>query len=138
MILCKYYLYWDWRMGADMGNIAFDVGERRRYERLEIPQLYIRVGGRVYTTAEWSFGGFLLEDEHGIMPTGALVRIDGLADERTYKKVSQPSAVDIRARVIRVMPEHRLAALSCLKLDDAAYSIMNEVRAAVTFSQPAE
>jgi len=36
------------------------------------------------------------------------------------------------------MPEHRLAALSCLKLDDAAYSIMNEVRAAVTFSQPAE
>lgn len=73
-------------MGADMGNIAFAAGERRRYERLEVPQLYLRVGGRVYLTAEWSFGGFLLEDDHGIMPTGALVRIDGLADERTYKK----------------------------------------------------
>tara|TARA_A100001391_G_scaffold177821_1_gene142013 strand:- start:156 stop:533 length:378 start_codon:yes stop_codon:yes gene_type:complete len=125
-------------MGAGMGNIAFAAGERRRYERLEIPQLYLRIGGCTYLTAEWSFGGFLLEDDHGIMPTGALVRIDGLADERSYKKVSKPIAVDIRARVIRVMPEHRLAALSCLKLDDAAYSIMNEVRAGLTLSQPAE
>ena len=125
-------------MGADMGNIAFAAGERRRYERLEVPQLYLRVGGRVYLTAEWSFGGFLLEDDHGIMPTGALVRIDGLADERTYKKNKQPCAVDIRARVIRVMPEQHLAALSCLKLDDAAYSFMNDVRAGVMLSQPAE
>ncbi len=118
-------------MGADMGNIAFAAGERRRYERLEVPQLYVQVGGRVYLTAEWSFGGFLLEDSEGMMPTGALVRIDGLVEQSTYKKAKKPTPVDIRARVIRVMPEYHLAALSCLKLDDTAYSIMNAVRAGI-------
>lgn len=90
-------------------------------------QLYVRVGGRIYRTVEWSYGGLLIKDEGGVLPTGALVRIDGLADETAYKRASSPQSVDIRARVIRVMRDEGLAALSCLKLDDAAYRILQAI-----------
>jgi hypothetical protein len=56
-----------------------------------------------------------------------LIRIDGLVDVKSYKRASSAHTVDIRARVIRTMPEQGLVALSCLKLDDAAYRILRTV-----------
>ena len=109
--------------------------ERRKYARVQRPQLYVRVGGRVYRTVEWSYGGLVIEDEGGQLATGALVRIDGLADEATYKRASSPHTVDIRARVIRAMRDEGLAALSCLKLDDAAYSILRTIGGDFTEAQ---
>ena len=110
-----------------MGHLDRSSGERREHIRVQLPQLYVRVGGRVYRTVEWSYGGLLIEDENGQLPTGALIRIDGLADEEAYRRASTPHKVDIRARVIRSMREEGLAALSCLKLDDAAYRILRTI-----------
>lgn len=120
-----------------MGYIEPAVGERREHQRLQQAQqqLYVRVGGRTYRTVEWSFGGLLIEDTNGHLTTGALIRIDGLADEETYRRASSPHAVDIRARVIRVMRKEGLAALSCLKLDDAAYRLLRIVGGDITEAQ---
>lgn len=118
-----------------MGYIQQSGGERREHYRVQQPQLYVRVGGRVYRTVEWSYGGLLIEDKSGLLPTGALIRIDGLADEETYKRASSPHTVDIRARVIRSIREEGLAALSCLKLDDAAYRILRAIGGDFTKAQ---
>ncbi|MBO6519659.1 MAG: hypothetical protein JJ900_02110 [Rhodospirillales bacterium] len=103
------------------------AGERRQHERLDRPQLYLRIGGHTFQTTEWSYGGLVIEDLGGILPTGALLRIDGLSDEESYRHAQPPYQVDIRARVVRVMPETRQAALTCLKLDDAAYRILSGI-----------
>lgn len=63
-------------------------------------------------------------DELGHLPAAALVRIDGLIGEADYMNAMPPQEVDIRARVVRVMPDQRLVALSCLNLDDTAYRIL--------------
>lgn len=118
-----------------MGHLDQSGAERREHARVQQPQLYVRVGGRVYRTVEWSYGGLLIEDESGQLPTGALIRIDGLADEYAYKGASSPHTVDIRARVIRAMRDEGLAALSCLKLDDAAYRILRTIGGDYTESQ---
>lgn len=91
------------------------------------PQLYLRHIGHVFRTVEWSYGGLVIEDKSGLLTTGALLRIDGLIDEDTFRHGRSPVLVDIRARVVRVMAEQRQAALMCLKLDDAAYRILNAV-----------
>ena len=118
-----------------MGYIEQSGGERREHSRLKQPQLYVRVGGRIYRTLEWSYGGLLIEDESGFLPTGALIRIDGLADEQAYQRAASPLPVDIRARVIRAMRDEGVAALSCLKLDDAAYRILRTIGGDFTEAQ---
>ena len=110
------------------------TGDRRQHERLYKPQLYLRVAGKTFHTIEWSYGGFVIEDRSSLLPAGALLRIDGLADEETYRHAQPPFQVDIRARVIRTMPELKQAALTCLKLDDAAYCILNGVENGVAFN----
>jgi len=118
-----------------MGHLDRSGGERREHMRVQQPQLYVRVGGRVYRTLEWSYGGLLIEDEGGFLPTGALIRIDGLVDEEAYRRAASPQTVDIRARVIRAMRDEGLAALSCLKLDDAAYRILRTIGGDFTEAQ---
>jgi len=108
-----------------MGHLNQFSGKNRHYTHVQRPQLLVRVGGRVYRTVEWSYGGLLVEDEYGQLPIGALVRIDGLTDEHAYRGTSSPHAVDIRARVTRTMRDKGLAVLSCLKLDDAAFRFLN-------------
>ena len=118
-----------------MGHLDRSGGERREHLRVQQPQLYVRVGGRVYRTVEWSYGGLLIEDESGALPTGALIRIDGLVHEEAYKRASSPQTVDIRARVIRAMRDEGLAELSCLKLDDAAFRILRTIGGDFTEAQ---
>ncbi len=117
-----------------MKTLSGESGERRQYERLVRPQLYMRVGGHTFRTVEWSYGGLIIEDREGLLPTGALLRIDGLADEETYHHAQPPYPVDIRARVIRVIPERKLAALTYLKLDDAAYRILSEMESGIALA----
>lgn len=114
-------------LGAEMTLYAGDSGERRQHERLDRAQLYLRIGGNTFHTVEWSYGGFVVEDRGKILPTGALLRIDGLADEETYRRVQPAYQVDIRARVLRVIPEKKQAILTCLKLDDAAYHVLSRI-----------
>ena len=101
--------------------------ERRAHVRIERPQLYVQVGGHVYRTTEWSYGGFVLEDELGNLAPGALLRINGLVSDEGYRHGHSPEEVDIRARVLRAIPEQRTAALTCLKLDDDAYRILRAI-----------
>ena len=68
-------------LGAEMTLYAGESGERRQHERLDRAQLYLRIGGNTFHTVEWSYGGFVVEDRGKILPTGALLRIDDLADE---------------------------------------------------------
>lgn len=110
-----------------MVQAATDMDDRRQHDRIARPQLYVRVGEHIFKTAEWTYGGMLVEDQDRILPAGTLLRIDGLADEKTYKKAKKPNPVDIRARVIRTIPEARLAALTCLKMDDAAYRVLSQI-----------
>ncbi len=77
--------------------------ERRVHVRIERPQLYVRIAGQVFRTTEWSYGGFVLEDERGAMAPGALLRINGIADEEAYRTARSPERVDIRARVLRAI-----------------------------------
>ena len=112
------------------------TGDRRQHERLYKPQLYLRVAGHTFHTVEWSYGGFVIEDRSSLLHAGALLRIDGLADEETYRHGQPPFKVDIRARVIRTIPDRKQAALTCLKLDDAAYCILNGVENGVAFVSP--
>ncbi len=111
-----------------MGINEEPTEDRRQHPRVRLPQLYARVDGRVYRTLEWSFGGLVIEDTSGHLSTGALLRIDGLIDEDTYRAAQAPAPVDIRARVVRVGPSYGHVALSCLKLDSAAYAILSAVR----------
>ncbi len=103
------------------------LAERRAHVRIERPQLYVRVGGHIYRTTEWSYGGLVLEDELGNLAPGALLRINGLVADEGYRHGHSPEEVDIRARVLRAIPEQRTAALTCLKLDDDAYRILRAI-----------
>lgn len=103
------------------------IAERRVHARIERPQLYIRVAEHVYRAIEWSYSGFVLEDELGNLAPGALLRIDGLVAEEGYRHGHSPEVVDIRARVLRAIPEQSSAALTCLKLDDDAYRILRAI-----------
>ena len=110
-----------------MVQVAISMDDRRQHTRLPRPQLYVRVGGHIFKTTEWTYGGMLLQDDNCILPAGTLLKIDGLADEETYKKGRKPEDVEIRARVIRTIPGAGLSALTCLKLDDAAYRVLNAI-----------
>lgn len=122
-------------MDMTSGFSSRDRAERREFARLHRPQVYLRVGGQVFHTVEWSYGGFVIEDRTGLLPTGALLRIDGLADEETYRHAQPPFHVDIRARVVRTIPDLRQVALSCLKLDDAAYRILSGIENGVSLAE---
>ena len=113
--------------GISMKHSEAMIAERRAHTRIERPQLYIRVAEHVYRTTEWSYGGFVLEDELGNLAPGALLRIDGLVAEEGYRHGHAPEVVDIRARVLSAIPEQSSAALTCLKLEDDAYRILHTI-----------
>ena len=110
-----------------MGRILSCVDDRRQFERTELSQICIRISGRIYHSVEWSFGGLVVRDEGCCLPTAALARIDGLSGETDYMNARPLHDVDIRARVVRVMADEGLVALSCLNLNDAAYRILCSV-----------
>ena len=108
-----------------MNFVSMGEIERRQHSRITVPQLYVRVGQHIYRSVEWSFGGLVVEDPDRTLATGALLRIDGLIDEDAYRQAYSPAPVDICARGVRVCPTSGHVALSCLKIDDAAYGILS-------------
>lgn len=114
--------------------------ERRQHARVRRAQFYLRVAGHIYHTVEWSYGGFLIEDKVGRLSPGALLWIDGLITEEDYRRCKSPVPVEIRARVLRVDRDLHMVAVTCLKLDDAAYAMLSEIvnGPAVSAASPAE
>lgn len=111
-----------------MDAVTSLVGDRRQYPR-KTGQICLRINGVVYHTAEWSYGGFLLEDSRNRLSTGALVQIDALISEDDYRLAGTPVPADIRARVVRADAEKGVTALSVLKMDDAGYRVLSALAA---------
>ena len=66
------------------------IAERRAHARIERPQLYIRVAEHVYRAIEWSYSGFVLEDELGNLAPGALLRMTGSSLKKATDTVIHP------------------------------------------------
>lgn len=115
-----------------MNFVSMGEIERRQHSRITVPQLYARIGDEIYHSVEWSFGGLVVEDPGQKLSPGALLRIDGLIDEDAYRQAHSPATVDIRARVVRLGPTPGHVALSCLKIDDAAYGILCAITGGLT------
>ncbi len=111
-----------------MGDFNDFLEDRRRYARLPGPRLSVRIGERCFPVVEWSFGGFLVEDDGANLSGGALVKVTGLVLGDPDVEDADLRPVDIRARVVRAQRDAGLAALTSYNLDGAAYQVLSEVR----------
>jgi len=94
--------------------------DRRVHLRVTRVELAVRFGGQTYKTANWSMGGFFLDDYEGKLSTGSLVTVEGLGrSTRTLSQVSLP------ARVVRT--GESVIAVNFLSLDSAAYGFLQQV-----------
>lgn len=91
--------------------------DRRKHPRSERVQLVVRFDGQTYTAANWSMGGFLLDDYDGALSTGALVTVAGLGTSS-----EDMHAVELPARVVRT--GSRSLAINYLGLDAEAYALL--------------
>ena len=91
--------------------------ERRHHSRNNAMELVVRLGSKTYKTANWSMGGFLLDDFDGALSCGALVTVEGLGrDAKALHTVRLP------ARVVR--SSERVMAVNYLSLDSEAYAFL--------------
>ena len=105
----------------DLGRRSAD-DDRRQHPRAA-SSVSLCIDGETFVALEWSFGGFLIDRPRRSMATGALVRITGIAlGEEAFMPLS------IRARVVRVEPDRRAAAVTCLHLDEDAFRALYRLR----------
>lgn len=91
--------------------------DRRVHPRVTRLELAVRFSGQTYKTANWSMGGFFLDDYEGALSTGALVTVEGMGrNARSLRKVRLP------ARVVR--SGSSLMAVNYLSLDAEAYDFL--------------
>lgn len=103
-------------MGA---KTDLEVGgeDRRVHSRIVQVVLVVRFAGQTYKTANWSMGGFLLDDYDGRLSTGSLVTVEGLGcTARDMHTVQLP------ARVVR--SSANVVAVNYLSLDNEAYAFL--------------
>ena len=94
--------------------------ERRVHPRVTRVQLTVRFDAQTYKTANWSMGGFFLDDYDGGLSTGSLVTVAGLGrSARGVRKVNVP------ARVVR--SSESVIAVNFLSLDAEAYNFLQRV-----------
>ena len=91
--------------------------ERRTHPRVTRVELVVRFDGQTYKTANWSMGGFFLDDYEGDLSTGSLVTVVGLG--RSTRKLHK---VDLPARVAR--SGESIVAVNFLSLDAEAYAFL--------------
>lgn len=102
----------------------FITEERRLRERISDASLAVAFRGAIHTAANWSLGGFILEEYRGPLTPGALLSIDAVG-----KAGGEMTKVAVRARVVRVDNANRGLAVSFLDLDGRAYTVLHEVMA---------
>lgn len=108
-------------MEANANDPSNDArAERRTHARMAVLELAVRLGDKTYTTANWSMGGFLLEDFDGELATGALVTVAGLG-----RDPNSLHAVNLPARVVR--SSERTMAVNYLVLDPEAYAFLQDI-----------
>lgn len=94
--------------------------ERRSHDRVTRVELVVRFGGQTYKTANWSMGGFFLDDYAGDLSTGSLVTVAGLG--RSTRKLNK---VALPARVVR--SGQTVIAVNYLGLDAEAYAFLQTI-----------
>jgi len=97
-----------------------DGRERRVHERVSRMELVVRFDGQTFKTANWSMGGFFLDDYEGKLSTGALVTVAGLG--RSTRKLH---TVSLPARVVR--SGESVVAVNYLGLDAEAYDFLQRI-----------
>lgn len=94
--------------------------DRRIHPRVTRVELAVRFDGQTHKTANWSMGGFFLDDYAGMLSTGSLVTVVGLGrNTRNLLKVHLP------ARVVR--SGESLVAVNYLSLDREAYGFLQSL-----------
>lgn len=91
--------------------------DRRKHPRAERMGLLVRLEGETFEVANWSMGGFLLEDYHGKLSTGSLVTVVGLGCQS-----GDMHDVSLPARVVRT--GELTIAVNYLGLDANAYEFL--------------
>ena len=94
--------------------------ERRKHDRVADVVLVVRFAGETYTSANWSMGGFLLNDYQGPLSTGALVTVTGLGKEE-----ERLVAIEVPARVVRT--GESTIAVNYLSMDANAHEFLQAV-----------
>jgi hypothetical protein len=108
-------------MGTNIESKTEVVGEDRRiHPRVIRMELVVRFGGQTYKTANWSMGGFFLDDYEGMLSTGSLVTVVGLG--RSARNLHQ---VNLPARVVR--SGESIVAVNYLSLDTEAYRFLQDL-----------
>lgn len=95
---------------------------RRMHGRISDPEIKLKIAGRVYVSANWSLGGFLIEGYEGGLTTGSLLSIEGIGSV-SAKKMTK---VAVSARVVRADAGAGHLALNILDIDTAAYAVLQE------------
>jgi len=94
--------------------------ERRVHSRITRVMLTVRFAGQTYKTANWSMGGFFIDDYEGGLSTGSLGTVAGLGrSARSIRKVEVP------ARVVR--SSESVIAVNFLSLDAEAHGFLQQV-----------
>lgn len=97
--------------------------DRRVHSRITHLDLVVRFAGQTYKTANWSMGGFLLDDYDGRLSTGSLVTVEGLGCHSC-----DMHAVQLPARVVR--SSANVVAVNYLSLDAEAYAFLQRAMSA--------
>lgn len=94
--------------------------DRRVHSRITYLELVVRFAGQTYKTANWSMGGFLLDDYDGRLSTGSLVTVEGLGCSS-----GEMHTVQLPARVVRSSAS--VIAVNYLSLDAEAYAFLQGI-----------
>lgn len=97
-------------------------GERRRHQRFTQPPLSLSLEGRTYATADWSMGGFVIEDYAGALTPGSLFGIDGIAADG-----EELTPVEVRARVLRLSEDRRRLTVTFMFVDQPAFKVLQKL-----------
>lgn len=103
-------------------NVDGYPGERRRHQRFTQPPLSLSVEGRTYATADWSMGGFVIEDYAGALTPGSLFAINGIGADG-----EELTPVEVRARVLRISEDRRRLTVTFLFVDQPAFRVLQRL-----------
>lgn len=99
-----------------------DGKDKRRHDRVDDPDMNLKIGGKTYRSINWSMGSILVENYEGELSAGALLTITEIGP------ISENlTTVNIRSRVIRADPAVGHLAMQILEIDSPAYGVFQEL-----------
>lgn len=106
-------------------SIRHNEQHQRRNKRVNEPVLHVAINGRRYRTVDWSLGGMLLTDFHGIHHRGQMVELEYLVP---FVDADARIPLGIYARVVRSDEKRQHLALAFAGLHDRAFEIFESLQ----------